>query len=260
LRLRTKNLVIAHLGGGITVAALKQGRAINVNHGLEEGPYTPERSGQLPLYAFMKLCRSGEYDEETLKKMVAGKGGLTSYCQTNSATEVEALIRSGSERFRLVYEGMAPDRRGDRRAGDEPRRQGRRLHPHRRARALRMLTDWITERVLVHRAGPPATRARRSQALALGGLRVMRGETARHYGFKFRRVRHLLLDEPRHLLARRAGDREKASAPPATASAPATTPSRSSTTTAGRARRRRARSPTSTASATSTSSTPSARR
>jgi len=73
------NLIVAHLGGGITVAALKKGKAVNVNHGLYEGPFSPERSGSLPLFKYLEKSLSGNYSEQEMKKMVVGRGGLVSY-------------------------------------------------------------------------------------------------------------------------------------------------------------------------------------
>lgn len=187
---REKNIIVAHLGGGITVAALRKGQAINVNNGLDEGPFTPERSGRLPLLAWMKICRSGEYDEGQLKKMVAGKGGLTSYCQTNNAADVEAMVKSGSERFAVVFEAMAYQ------IAEEIGSRATNLRGEVDAVVLtgglahsRMLTDWISERVSF--IGPVVIYPGENElkALALGGLRVLRGEeTARSYSTKYHRV------------------------------------------------------------------------
>ena len=101
------NLIIAHLGGGISVAAIKDGKAINSNNGIDEGPFTPERSGRLPLMKFIELCTSGKYTETELRKIVAGKGGMVSYFNTNKAHEVENMARSGSPKFKLIYDAMA---------------------------------------------------------------------------------------------------------------------------------------------------------
>ncbi len=101
------NLIVAHLGGGISVAAVKNGRAINANNGIDEGPFSPERSGSLPLTKFIDLCLSGKYTKAELKKIVAGKGGLVSYFNTNKAHEVEKMAKSGSPKFKLVFEAMA---------------------------------------------------------------------------------------------------------------------------------------------------------
>ena len=101
------NMIVAHLGGGISVAAIRKGRAINSNNGLDEGPFTPERSGSLPQMKLIEMCMSGKYTIEELKKIIAGKGGLISYFNTNKAHEVENMAKAGSEKFQLIYEAMS---------------------------------------------------------------------------------------------------------------------------------------------------------
>ena len=180
---RNLNLIVAHLGGGITVAALRKGRAINTNNGLDEGPFTPERSGSLPLLSFIELCFSGQYDKATLKKMVAGKGGLVSYFKTNSAVAIENLAKSGSKKFRLVYEAMAYQ------ISEAIGSRATNLHGKVDAIILtgglsysQMLCQWIEERTSFISPVYRYPGENELQALALGGLRVLRGEEmARHY-------------------------------------------------------------------------------
>jgi butyrate kinase len=102
------NLIVVHLGGGITVGAHQQGRVVDVNQGLDgDGPFSPERSGTLPVGALIKLCFSGKYTEKELLKMNKGEGGLVAYLGTNSAYEVEQRIQNGDEYARLIYNAMA---------------------------------------------------------------------------------------------------------------------------------------------------------
>lgn len=102
------NFVIAHLGGGISVGAHKKGRVVDVNNALNgEGPFSPERSGTLPTEQLVKLCFSGKYTEEEIKKMLVGKGGITAYLGTNSAKEVSEKASLGDEKSRLIYSAMA---------------------------------------------------------------------------------------------------------------------------------------------------------
>lgn len=102
------NLIVAHLGGGITVGVHNQGRVIDVNNGLDgEGPYSPERSGTLPAGALAKLCFSGKYQLVQIRKMITGKGGLVAYLGTNSAIETEQKINDGDDKSKLIYEGIA---------------------------------------------------------------------------------------------------------------------------------------------------------
>ncbi|SHJ70851.1 butyrate kinase [Dethiosulfatibacter aminovorans DSM 17477] len=102
------NLVVAHLGGGISVGAHKAGRIIDVNNALDgEGPYSPERSGTLPSGDLVKLSFSGEAGIDEVKKMIKGSGGLTAYLGTNDARAISGMCEKGDENARLIYEGMA---------------------------------------------------------------------------------------------------------------------------------------------------------
>jgi butyrate kinase len=102
------NLIVAHLGGGISVGAHYQGRVIDVNQALDgDGPFSPERSGSLPVGALVKLCFSGKYTEKQIKKMITGRGGLVAYLDTNDAYEVEKRALSGDEKAKLIYDAMA---------------------------------------------------------------------------------------------------------------------------------------------------------
>ncbi len=102
------NLIVAHLGGGITVGAHRHGRVIDVNNGLDgDGPFSPERSGSVPVGALAKLCFSERYDHIRIRKMIIGRGGVVSYLGTNSTVEVEDRI-AVNDKFALeVYEAMA---------------------------------------------------------------------------------------------------------------------------------------------------------
>lgn len=105
--LRRSSFVVAHLGGGISVAPLRGGRIIDVNDAASDGPFSPERSGGLPLQPFIGLCLSGRYSERELRSMVMGAGGLVAYLGTNSADEVERRIREGDVKAAEVYAAMA---------------------------------------------------------------------------------------------------------------------------------------------------------
>lgn len=100
------NLIVAHMGGGVSVVALQNGRAINSNSALEEGPFSPERSGDLPPLQLLKKSFSGDYTHAEMKKMIVGKGGLVSYFGTNKAHLIENKAVEGSEEHKLIYEAM----------------------------------------------------------------------------------------------------------------------------------------------------------
>lgn len=102
------NLIVAHMGGGISVGAHEKGKVIDVNNALDgDGPFSPERSGELPIGALMKICFSGKYTLDDVKKMIKGNGGLMAYLGTNDGREVVKMIKNGDERAKLIYEAMA---------------------------------------------------------------------------------------------------------------------------------------------------------
>jgi butyrate kinase len=102
------NLIVAHLGGGISVGAHCKGRVIDVNQALDgEGPFSPERSGTLPSGALVDLCFSGEFTREEIRKMITGGGGYTAYMGTNDAYEVEKKAAGGDEQAILLHDAMA---------------------------------------------------------------------------------------------------------------------------------------------------------
>ncbi len=102
------NLIVVHLGGGITVGAHKKGRVIDVNQGLDgDGPFSPERTGTLPVGDLARLCFSGKYTIKQVQRMIKGEGGLVSYLGTNSAYEVEQRAAEGDEKAKEVYDAMA---------------------------------------------------------------------------------------------------------------------------------------------------------
>lgn len=101
------NFVVAHLGGGISVAAHKKGRIVDVNNALNgDGPFSPERAGDLPNISVVDLCFSGNYTRDEILKMLAGKGGFMSHLGTNSLKEVLSRIEQGDEYAKLVYDAM----------------------------------------------------------------------------------------------------------------------------------------------------------
>lgn len=102
------NFIVAHLGGGISIGAHKKGRVIDVCNALDgEGPFSPERSGSLPVGDLVKLAYSGDYSYEDMKKMITGNGGIVSYLGTNNAIEVGERMHSGDKKAELVYKAMA---------------------------------------------------------------------------------------------------------------------------------------------------------
>lgn len=108
LKYEDLNLIVAHLGGGVSVGAHRKGRVVDVANALNgEGPFSPERAGGLPVGDLIKLCFSGKYTQDQIKRMITGQGGIVSYLGTNDAREVENRIKSGDEYAKLIYQAMA---------------------------------------------------------------------------------------------------------------------------------------------------------
>ena len=102
------NLIIAHMGGGISIGAHRKGRVIDVNNALDgEGPFSPERSGTLPAGQLIKMCFSEQHTFDEVKKMVNGDGGLMAYFGTNSAYQIELMALDGDEHARLIQDAMS---------------------------------------------------------------------------------------------------------------------------------------------------------
>ncbi|MBN2793831.1 MAG: butyrate kinase [Clostridia bacterium] len=102
------NMVIAHLGGGISVVPLKKGRMIDANNANEMGPFSPERTGGLPVGDLAKLCFSGKYASfNELKPYLRGKGGMVAYLGTNDVREALKMVENGDKEAELVLNAMA---------------------------------------------------------------------------------------------------------------------------------------------------------
>ncbi|MBT9153037.1 MAG: putative butyrate kinase 2 [Firmicutes bacterium] len=102
------NLVVAHLGGGVSVGAHSQGRVIDVNNALDgDGPFSPERSGGLPAGELARLCFSGKYTHGEIKKMITGQGGMVAYLGTNDGREVARRMASGDVYAGLIFRAFA---------------------------------------------------------------------------------------------------------------------------------------------------------
>ncbi|HSV55879.1 MAG TPA: butyrate kinase [Magnetospirillaceae bacterium] len=97
-------LIIAHMGGGVSVGLHRKGRVVDVNQALNgEGPFSPERSGTLPAGDLVRLCFSGKYSEREILKMITGQGGMVSLMGTNDMREVEKLAEAGDPMGKIFY-------------------------------------------------------------------------------------------------------------------------------------------------------------
>lgn len=172
------NLIVAHMGGGISVGAHEKGKVVDVANALDgEGPFSPERSGGVPVGKLVEMCYSGKYTIYDMKKKITGKGGLVSYLDTNDAREVEAMIENGDEKAKLVYEAMAYQ------IAKEIGASAAVLKGNVDAILLtggiaysKMFTEMISERVSFASEVKVYPGEDEMIALALGGLRVLKGE------------------------------------------------------------------------------------
>ena len=101
------NLIIAHLGGGISIGAHQNGRCIDVNNAFDgEGPFSPERAGSLPPGKLIDLCYSNKYTQEQLKRRISGNAGLAAHLGTTDVQAIVEAIENGDKHSELVLNGM----------------------------------------------------------------------------------------------------------------------------------------------------------
>ena len=180
--LKEKNVIVAHLGGGISVSLLQQGRIVDIALD-DDGPFAPERAGLLSTLQVVTAIENGETDIPSVKKLCKGAGGLVAWLGTNDSREVEARVEAGDEQAKLVYDAMALN---------VAKAVGR-LAPVCRGKVDRIIltggiayskyfTDYIAERVSWIAPVTVLAGENEMQSLADGVLRVLRGEeTARTY-------------------------------------------------------------------------------
>jgi butyrate kinase len=100
------NLIIVHLGSGISVSSHLKGRMIDVNNANDMGPFSPQRAGALPATGLAKLCFSGKYTQPEMYSLLTKKGGLLAYLGTDNVEEVEKRMDQGDQKAKLIYEAM----------------------------------------------------------------------------------------------------------------------------------------------------------
>ena len=102
------NLIITHLGSGISIGMHKQGKVVDVNNALSgDGPFSSERSGTLPTFQLIDLCFNSGKTADEIKKMIVGNGGLVSYLNTNNGLEIRNRVDAGDKEASFYMEAMA---------------------------------------------------------------------------------------------------------------------------------------------------------
>lgn len=101
------DLIVVHLGGGISIGAHRHGKVIDVNNALDgDGPFSPERAGSLPAGALVDLCFSGKYTKREIEKMLNGKGGLTAHLGCNDVSAIAEKAERDEQPYKLVLDSM----------------------------------------------------------------------------------------------------------------------------------------------------------
>lgn len=173
-------LITTHLGGGITLCVHHQGRIIDVISD-DEGPFSPERAGKVACVPLVDLCYSGKYNHRTMQKLFRGYGGLIAYLGTNSALEVEERIAQGDQEALLIYEAMAYQvAKGIGELATVVKGKLDAIILTGGIAYSNMLTNWIKERVEFIAPVVIMPGENEMEALALGGLRVLRQEEEAH--------------------------------------------------------------------------------
>jgi len=101
------NLVVVHLGGGISVGAHRKGQVVDVNQALDgDGPFSPERSGTLPVGQLVDICFSGTCTRKEVEAMINGKGGLTALCNSNDVQKLIAKAQTGDQHTEMILNAL----------------------------------------------------------------------------------------------------------------------------------------------------------
>lgn len=174
------NLIVTHLGGGISVSVHEKGKMVDIVSD-DEGPFSPERAGRVPCKDLINMCY--ENDKNTMKKKLRGQGGLISYLNTNSAIEVEEKIKGGYENAKLVYEAMAYQiAKGIGELATVVHGNVDRIIITGGIAYSKMMTEWIKKRVEFIAPVEIVPGENELESLAFGTLRVLKGEeVAREY-------------------------------------------------------------------------------
>ncbi|MCK9239304.1 butyrate kinase [Desulfocurvus sp.] len=177
------NFIVAHLGSGVSVAAHTGGRMVDGSGGRSNGPFSPERSGGLPAYPLVNLCYSGKYTHKEMVDLLSVRGGMYDYLGTKDMLEIEARCEAGDERATLVLDAFIYQVACEiARYGAALRGRVDRIIITGGIARSRRVVDGVAGRVgfLAPIAVLPGEKE--MESLALGALRVLRGEeTAREY-------------------------------------------------------------------------------
>lgn len=176
------NMIVAHLGGGISVSVHQKGQMIDIISD-DEGPFSPERAGRVPCKKLIDLCFSKEYDKRTMHKKLRGNGGLKAYLNTVDAREVENLIEEGNNEAKVIYQAMAYQiAKGIGELATVVNGEVDYIVITGGIAYSKLFTNWISNRVKFIADVEIMPGEHELESLALGALRVLNGEEeAREY-------------------------------------------------------------------------------
>ena len=101
------NLIVTHMGGGVSVGAHKKGKVVDVNNALDgDGPFSPERAGGVPVGELINMCFDGKYSKEEIYRKIVGKGGCVAYLNTNDFRDVIKMSEEGDKKAQLIYDAF----------------------------------------------------------------------------------------------------------------------------------------------------------
>lgn len=177
------NLVIAHMGGGISVAAHRLGKVVDSNQGLDGyGPFSPERAGTLDAGQLVDMCFAGKYTHDEIRKLLVGNGGLMAHLGINDTKVILQMVENGDKKARLVLEALAYN------VAKEIGAMLAVLHGEADAVVLtggiaysKFVVEYIKKMISPMIKVTVYPGEDEMEALAMSGLRVLRGEEAKVY-------------------------------------------------------------------------------
>jgi butyrate kinase len=176
------NLIVVHLGGGISVGAHRKGKVVDVNNALNgDGPFAPERAGSVPAWGLYKFIQETGIEEKDLNKRLAGKAGIVAHLGTNDMRKVEDEVLAGNKEYEKVYRAMAYN------IGKWVGAMASVLHGDVQAIVItgglaydKIFISWIKDMISFISEVIVYPGEDEMSALALGGLRVLTGEEKAH--------------------------------------------------------------------------------
>lgn len=174
------NLIVAHLGGGVSISVHSKGKIVD-SLGDDDGQFSPERAGSVPGLQLVELCYSGNYTRADMKKKVRGKGGMYAHLGTSDCRVIEKMIQDGDKHAELVFRAQAYQiAKGIGLLSVAQRGNTDAIILTGGVANSKMLTDMVKEYAGFIAPIEVLPGENEMEALAFGGLRLLRGEEQPH--------------------------------------------------------------------------------